>query len=462
MLQSFNQYWTLLKLSSNGGYQSVPQLQAQQFFQAQFPAAAKPTLDDDRIQPQLLSLPQPEAQLCLRCYISHAIVHACDRLVRQFGTLHGFQLSELLPLVLDDDATVGITSYQPLSLRLLQTFQPNASSLAAWTTRQVRQHPDVKQFLMEHGVYLISPWALLNDTKPDRLPSILTQFHHLTDAEVTQASLLLESYRRVYLPDRLQQRLQQGDRKACSSPTPAQLQQMSQVLQESTQLIIAPEAVLKQLQTLAQQIRQYRIARRGGVQRSQSLDDPILRERIEYELIDNSTVDFDSTDHTEFLQRYRHSFQTCLETAIAIVIQDRVQKSPKQSERFLIALEAYYCQHLSMGEIAPKIKARAQDAVSRLLNLKPLRADVRHQMLTQLKATVITQAAEFMNPDQLRDCDRQIQVALDQQLEALMQAETQRDKTPKGFKKGETHFSQSLCRHLDRLLAQLPTPSNPS
>jgi len=454
MTPSFSNYWTMLKLGSDGRCQSAVQPLAQQFWHVQFSELDQTGLDDDRIQRQLLTLPQPEAQLCLRCYISHAIVHACDRLVRKFGKLHRFQLSDLVPLVLDDDATLTPTAYQPLSLPILQSYQPSAGSLPNWTFQHVRQHPDVKQFLIEHGVYLISPWALLNDTKPDRLPPILNQFHHLSAAEVTQACLLLESYRSVYLPDRLQQRLHQGDRNACSPPTLEQLQKMSEVMQAKTQTMVSPNALLKQLQTLAQQIRQYRIARRGAVQQNQSLDDPTIRERIEYELIDNRTDDLAGADHTEFLQRYRQSFQTALQVAIATVVQDRMQKAPKQSERFLIALQAYYCQHLSMSEIAPRIGARAQDAVSRLLNLKPLRADVRHQMLTQLKPTVFTQAAHFVTPDQLRQCDRQIQAALDEQLEALMQAETQRDKTPKGLKKGDTHFSQSLCHYLDQLLAQ--------
>ncbi|HEY9749713.1 MAG TPA: hypothetical protein V6C63_13595, partial [Allocoleopsis sp.] len=369
-------------------------------------------------------------------------------------THHRFQLSDLLPLVLDDDATLNPTTYQPLSLNVLKTFQPSAGNLTTWTIRHIRQHPDIKQFLLEQGVYLISPWALLNDTKPDRLPPILAQFHRLTAQEVTHACFLLESYRSIYLPDRLKQRLQQGNTKACPPPTSAQLQKISQLMQEKAQTMIAPDTVLKQLQALAQQIRQYRLARRGGSPLQRSLDEPALRDRLEYELLDPSDAAIE--DHTEFLQRYRQSFQTALQEAIAAVVQDRVQKasSSKQSERFLIALQAYYCQQLAMGEIAAKLGMRAQDAVSRLLNLKPLRADVRHQMLTQLKAIVFTQAVQFVSPDQLRHCDRQIQAALDEQLEALMQAEAQRDKTPKGLKKSETRFSQSLCRYLDQLITQ--------
>lgn len=444
----------MLKPSSDGRYQPVVQPLARSFFQAQFPNPDSPTLDDDRVQCHLFTCSQPEAQLCLRCYLSHAIAHACESLVRQFGTHHRFQINDLLPLALDDDATLNPVTYQPLSRHILKTFQPSAGSLTAWAIRQVRQHADVKQFLLEHGVYLISPWALLNDTKPDHLPPILSQFHRLHPAEVHHACLLLESYRSVYLPDRLQQRLRQGNRKACSPPTLAQLQRIGEWMQEKTQTLISPDTLLKQLQTLAQRLRQYRLARRGGVQWGQSFDEPESRERLEYQLTDR--IDDSAADHNEFLQRYRQSFQTALQSAIATVIQDRVQKatSPQQGDRFLIALQSYYCQQLSMGEIAVKIGIRAQDAVSRLLSLKPLRADVRHQMSSQLKAVVFTQAAHYVTPEQLQDLDRHIQAALDEQLEALMQAEAQRDKTPKGLKQGETQLSHHLCHYLDQILAQ--------
>jgi hypothetical protein len=92
-------YWTMLKLNSAGRYQPSVEPLAQQFLQSQFPDLALLTLDGDRLQQQLFNLAQPEAQLCLRCFVSYAIVSACEGLVRQFGIHHGFQLNDLLPLV---------------------------------------------------------------------------------------------------------------------------------------------------------------------------------------------------------------------------------------------------------------------------------------------------------------------------------------------------------------------------
>jgi len=447
-------YWTMLKLSPNGRYQTSVQPVAQQFLQAQFPDLNRLTLDDNRLQQHLFNLPQPEAQLCLRCFVSYAIVSACESLVRQFGTHHRFQLDNLLPLVLDDDAALQPSSYSPLSLHILKTFQAGNSTLYSWAIRCTRQHPDVKQFLLEQGVYLISAWALLNDTKPDHLATILAQFHRWHPAEVQQACWVLTSYRAVYLPDRLQQRQQHGDRTVCSVPTLEQLQRMSEMIQAETQVKVEPNALLKQLQTLAQHIREYRLAQRGGFQAGKSFDEPEIREQLEYQLIEKP--DDATTEQWAFLQHYRQKFQIVLYQATATVIQDRMQKvnSAQRRNHFLLALQSYYCQHLSMGEIAAQLGVRGQDTISRLLNLKPLRTDIRHQMLRHLKAIVFQQAAQYITPEQLQNVDQQIQMALDEQLDELMQAEAQRDKTPKGLKQSTTLFSKSLCLYLDQIIAQ--------
>ncbi len=419
-------YWTLLQLNPAGHYQAVVLPVAQHFLQTQLADLTRLNLEGDRLHQFLIDAAPPEAQLCLRCFVSSAIVGACESLVRQFGQHHRLQLNDLLPLVLDDDGTLHPTAYQPLSAHILQTFKPGSGNLFAWAMRCTRQHPDVKQFLLEHGVYLISPWALLNDTKPDHLATLLTQFHRWHPTAVQQACLLLASYRAVYLPDRLQQRQQQGDRAVCAPPTAAQLQRMSEKMQVATQVSLEPAVVLKQLQTLSQHIRQYRLARRGGFQSGQSFDEPETRAQLEYQLTESP--DEASMEQFAFLQAYRQQFLSALQQAIAAVIQDRLQKTnPERGDRFLLALQAYYCDQRSMGEIAVMLGVRGQDTVSRLLNLKPLRADIRHHMVRQLQAIVWQQAIAYVTPAQLRAVDQQIQIALDEQLAALMQAEAQRD-----------------------------------
>ncbi len=116
-------------------------------------------------------------------------------------------------------------------------------------------------FLLEHEVYLVSDWAILNDTSSKQLQRILSQFHHLTSWEIQQAMQLLESYHAVYRAQRL--RARQAGVKGCQPPTTEQLRQMQERLSTQTNRM-CPETLLAQLEEMASRLRQYRIHVRGG------------------------------------------------------------------------------------------------------------------------------------------------------------------------------------------------------
>jgi hypothetical protein len=322
----------------------------------------------------------------------------------------------------------------------LDTFDPKSSSLTNWTIRQVRQHSEVKRFLLEQGIYLITPWALLNDTKPDRLRKLLRETNR-TELEITQACELLIAYRAIYLPDRLKSRT----RKTCPPPTEDQLTRIADLLTPTR----SSNIVLTQLQTLAQQIREDRLSGKIGIQSQKSIDDPTFQLPPESEIIPEP--EDQNNDRNTFLNQYRNSFTTVLQTSIIKVIHDRTTKTPKKAQQFLIALQSYYCQQIAMGDIAEIINVRGQDVVSRLMRLKDLRSDIRYHMLSQLKTAVLNQVTHWRTPEELQQADRILDNALDEQLETLMQEESQRDKTPQGLKK-ESRLSIALCDHLDRLL----------
>ncbi|NJM46472.1 MAG: hypothetical protein HC860_10055 [Alkalinema sp. RU_4_3] len=99
----------------------------------------------------------------------------------------------------------------------------------------MRQHPAVSACLLDHGLYLVSDWAILNDTKPDQLYRIWTQHYNLSPLEAEQACLLLESFRLIYTPER-----RPGSR--CKDPTPDQLDRIAQTLStKAAQPISTPE-----------------------------------------------------------------------------------------------------------------------------------------------------------------------------------------------------------------------------
>ncbi len=119
-------------------------------------------------------------------------------------------------------------------------------------------------FLLEHEVYLVSDWAILNDTSSKQLQRIFSQFHHLTSQEIQQAMQLLGSYHAVYRAQRLQAR--QAGIKGCQPPTTEQLRQMQDRLSTQTNRMICPETLLAQLEEMASRLRQYRIhVRRGSL-----------------------------------------------------------------------------------------------------------------------------------------------------------------------------------------------------
>jgi len=459
-------YWTLVRLDPAGRSRVEELSAAREFFQQQ----VSQTLEGDgAIQKHLFNLARSEiessdrtlAALCLRCFISHQIEQVCIQLETQFGNYYGFTRQELFALVLDDEGKAELSansyqptaisyqlsaiSYQPTAIEILQKFDPDRAGLAAWTTRLVKQHHELNAFLLEQGLCMLSDWAILNDTKPKKLERVLTQFHQLTEQEVKQAIALLESYHAVYRRDRLLR----GQKGACSPPTLAQLQEISDRFQQQTARSVAIDAILTRLTALAARLRQYRISVGGGKPPSQSLDQPDtpLLDQLSQESKDLG----DDDPQIEFLQTYRQQFLGCLENALQQVVSDRLQilKPPKQ-QSFLTALKLFHCQKLAMSAIAQQIGFRAQYQVSRLLKLDELRTDVRHGMLQCLRTAVKDTALNYVEPDKLDTLDRQIAAALEYQVDDLIQKDQASSKTPKGYV-SDNLFAQRLCQYLDTL-----------
>lgn len=458
-------YSTFYRLAPAGTYRILDRPHAQAFLQAQWSEMTElDSLTDEAIQTQLIALmgelltePQHLAQLCLRCFISQQIVYACTSLVNQFGTTYRFHLADLLPFVLDDDGRIPMGDYPSLAKQILDTFQPTSGTLRNWSIRLVRQHPEVSQFLLEQGLYLISDWAILNDTPIDRLQRILPDFYQLSSSEVQQACALLDSYRAIYLADRLQQSHKDRTRKRqCPPPTPEQLQRMCDRLQQHTHRSYAPEQVMKQLSSLANQLRQHRIAVRTGRLPTQPIDTPVVQAAVDSQsLIGSASIESDETRQIEFLQRYRQLFLQALDCALETVVQDRLAKAkqPEKADRFLRALDLFYCQRYSMTEIAKVIGVPRQDNVTYLLKLKELRADVRNLMLKFLRDRVAEIVPVYCEPDRLNQLSQSLEEALNEQIDQLIQAEAKRTQTSKEFMK-DSLFAQRLCQYLDRLLGK--------
>ena len=442
-------YWQIVRLDSSGKTRTDNLPTAQIYFEQNYPSIEENDIADRAIAKALWQVMTQEsaAFLCLRCNISHQIFQVCLHLERQFGNNYGFSLTDILPYVLDDDGRSAHSTYQPLSHQILQKFDPERSSLSTWTAKLVKQHRELNTFLLQHGIYLLSDWAILNDTNPKKLQRVLSDFHQLTATEISSAIALLDSYHAVYRQERLRQRQQGQTSGQCPPPTTEQLQQISQRLQPAK--AIAPDIILNRLQALAQRLRQHRLHVRGNLATT-SIDDPHAKPVVE--AIARSEHDDEISEQTQFLQNYRQQMLAALdqsfEQAIAIRLQGKSSKAQQKAKLFAIALQLFHCQGMTMGEIATQVGLKAQFEVTRLLKLKEFRTDVRHYLLQDLQGKVRDIAADHINLERLRNLDSAIAEALTEQVDLLMRDAESDAKTAKSHTTG-TLFSRRLCKYLD-------------
>lgn len=396
----------------------------------------------------------PVAEICLRCYISEQIKQGCLKLKRQFGENHQFNEFDLYPLVLDDILGKSKeTGYISLATKILQDFNPHKASLSTWTNRLLRSDPELTKFLLERDVYLISDWAILNDTKPRQLQRILLDFHNLSQSTLDQCITLLQAYHHVYRLERLSQR-KSGGKGKCQPPLASQLEKIV----ELGKLSLTSAEVLTELEGLAELLRQYRIAIKIKKAKQVSWDNQgnadIEYNPIEYQLEQKQlrdSEDLAELAQQEFLNRYRQQFLVSLETAISAVISrwQSKQKEAKKSQ-FITALKAYHCQGFSMTEIAPLIGLKKQYEVTRLLKLKDFRFDIQQEMLGILTEQIQFLASAYNDPNQLVQREQQIAIALEEQVANVIQEAKNEDRTNRKqpFK---NILAQYICSYLDQL-----------
>jgi hypothetical protein len=484
-------YWQLVRLDMSGHRKIEEYPLAKAFFQAQFsedddnaavddgaiqrqlwailkPITAKPTVPEDSSTqpPAPATTPASLAQLaemCLRCFISHQVERACIQLETQFGQSHGFSRYDLFRFVLDDIlplrlSRASVFPHTSFAAEVLKTFNPEQAGLSSWTMRLVKHHRELNLFLLEHGVYLTSDWAILNDTSIPQLERILTQHYQVSPLELQQAAQLLEAYHAVYRRDRIQQR-QSGQAGYCRPPSPEQILEMKRRLSQSP--IPRPKeiGIGSQLQYLAQYLRRYRILARGGSPLREAVDLQENQHSLEGQLVDTRTNVLDANDEQEFLNRFRQHLVQELDQALLQVCQVRLKQFEKQklqaAEPFLEGLHLFHCQGKSMTEMAPLLSMKAQYQVTRFLKLKEFRADVCQQLLQRLKHSTLNLAEQYTDPRCLSQLTAQIEAVLTEQINTLSTAAAAEASVPKN-RPTASLFARRLCHILQSGTLQQP------
>ncbi len=442
-------YWQLVRLDSSGRCYTQVIALVQTWLQTTFAnLITDPATSDRQLQEALLAIHQTQkgdadlALLSLRCYISHQIRAICLHLASQFGDTYGFTASDLFPLVLDDEGQPS-PSYRPLSLSILESYDPSRAQLNTWVSRLVKNHPELNRALLERGLYRASDWAILNDTTLEQLQRILRHYHQCSDAEITAAVNLLTQYQAVYRQDRLKQR-QTGRVGRCQPPTPEQLQQIDP--QQSAPVVLA------QLKTLAAQLRQYRIHARGGN------PIPYGSEEIDWDryLDEQPGPSSESEeDETAFLENYQQALRQCLDGVLTEAIRAnmaRLQKrTPPKDQDYVRGLQLFHCEGLSTTQLAPQLGLTTQVQVTRLLELKRLRSDVRLLLIPQLQERVRAEALDYISAERLKQIDQTLEHLLTETVDQIIDEATSEAKIPHG-RTAKSLFAQQLCQTIHQFI----------
>lgn len=408
-------YWKICRISSSPrvGYKYSPVPLAQEFLNKQICDLAP----KDR-QAVLLSYflaknstvdatSRAHAGLCLRCYVSEPILRACQKIENLFSGEKQFTYQDLLSYVLNDDGRTLVlidqdgktqlivdhngetqtTAYKLFSVKILQTFNADSDfsmSLDNWAYLQTRQNPELKDYLSEFGFKHLSDWALLNRVRPKQLERLSKRDRYL-----------VEVFHGVYRRDRVLQN-SKGGRK-CPDPSSAQQQEMLNGLRKRDVIINYTVELMNELKQVVTQLRHYDI---WSYRESLEIHDPetggySFRSDL---LIDNlNELDI---EQQEILDFFHEQLSFALKSAIEQEIGDRMnrlRKSKKYSpfaQQFLPGLQFYYCQNLSLKDIAPKLGMTSWDQARRILNPGDLLSKVRTLTVQQILENVLKKAVE--------------------------------------------------------------------
>ena len=316
------------------------------------------------------------AGLCLRCYLSHAMIKSCQIIAGRVPDNYTL-FAELLSYVLNDDGSYLIILENNktqliinengdsqsiskegkfLSIDILRTYNPNLSninnseSLDNWCIRCTRQHKELQTFLLEIGVWTPSDWSLLCREVPQSLNN------HFTNNQIQ----LIEVFHAVYRRDR--RKLRQRGR--CLEPTYKQLEEMLCLLQSKNIILSSVHELVQDLQSIAQILYQDIYAHKIGGPKADSIDNYSQGNSDYFSQPNVSCInkkfhseDIEEVEIRELLHKLPHKL---LFNAISEIIPQRVHFLSQKKNysayapKFIQGLQLYYQKKnpLSLKEIA--------------------------------------------------------------------------------------------------------------
>lgn len=169
----------------------------------------EPTAAGNRLLLAACAAGDDGAFLCLRCLVSEPLEQKIRAIQRERGHEHGLDLVTLASFALDDLGE--LLSFAPLKVLPESRVRPftaqvicsyqlgRGADLPHWARTKIQANNELKAYLREHGVLLISAWALLADSSPKRVREALELFA-MAALTVERGLGLHAAYRQAYGP----------------------------------------------------------------------------------------------------------------------------------------------------------------------------------------------------------------------------------------------------------------------
>ena len=199
------QYQELRALSLQGNLRGVAQVDAEAYLVGCFGGEPEPSRGVDL---DLLGTAQnssdPLPLLCLRCRISHALEAWLLVTYRAHHKSRGINLPAMASYALDDDGELTIRTdkdikepftyaqlasmpkglISPFSGEVLRSYDAALCGLPHWARLKIQSHNELKAYFRQHGLLLISDWALLRNSSPTRVRQACKQ--HLRSGDTIE------------------------------------------------------------------------------------------------------------------------------------------------------------------------------------------------------------------------------------------------------------------------------------
>jgi len=133
--------------------------------------------------------PDPLPLLALRCRVSHPLEAWLRVTHSKYRETYGLNLTAMASYALDDTGSLTLRTgpettvpfvyaeiasmpkglISPFSAEVIRTYDPQKCGLPHWARLKLQCHNELKAYFREHGLLLISDWALLADSSAKRV-----------------------------------------------------------------------------------------------------------------------------------------------------------------------------------------------------------------------------------------------------------------------------------------------------